>query len=189
MTVYGPAQVLERAAATCGLAPLLQDLAHVEAGTIVATEAVPGQVSAAAGASAVAAATAAIQACRAGQADAVIACPHNETAIHRAGIRFSGYPSLLATVCGVPEDEVFLMLVGGGLRIVHATLHESVRAALGRLSPALVVLQDVHDVDLDRRAAGRAVDERRVDLGLALRALHGYRLRTRIRRSSAAESG
>ena len=139
VTVYGPAQVLERAAATCGLAPLLQDLAHVEAGTIVATEAVPGQVSAAAGASAVAAATAAIQACRAGQADAVIACPHNETAIHRAGIRFSGYPSLLATVCGVPEDEVFLMLVGGGLRIVHATLHESVRTALARLSTELVV--------------------------------------------------
>jgi 4-hydroxythreonine-4-phosphate dehydrogenase/1,2-dihydroxy-3,5-cyclohexadiene-1,4-dicarboxylate dehydrogenase len=33
---------------------------------------------------------------------------------------------------------VFLMLVGGGLRIVHATLHESVQHALDRLSPALV---------------------------------------------------
>jgi len=38
----------------------------------------------------------------------------------------------------VPEDEVFLMLVGGGLRIVHATLHESVRTALNRMTPQLV---------------------------------------------------
>jgi 1,2-dihydroxy-3,5-cyclohexadiene-1,4-dicarboxylate dehydrogenase len=30
------------------------------------------------------------------------------------------------------------MLVGGGLRIVHATLHESVRTALERMTPALV---------------------------------------------------
>jgi 4-hydroxythreonine-4-phosphate dehydrogenase/1,2-dihydroxy-3,5-cyclohexadiene-1,4-dicarboxylate dehydrogenase len=39
----------------------------------------------------------------------------------------------------VPEDSVFLMLVGGGLRIVHATLHESVRSALDRLTPQRVV--------------------------------------------------
>ena len=68
----------------------------------------------------------------------MVACPHHETAIHQAGIAFSGYPSLVARVCGVPEDDVFLMLVGGGLRIVHATLHESVATALGRLTPALV---------------------------------------------------
>jgi L-ascorbate metabolism protein UlaG (beta-lactamase superfamily) len=79
-----------------------------------------------------------LQACRAGAFDAVIACPHHETAIHQAGIAFSGYPSLVARVCGVPEDDVFLLLVGGGLRIVHATLHESVRTALGRLTPELV---------------------------------------------------
>jgi 4-hydroxythreonine-4-phosphate dehydrogenase/1,2-dihydroxy-3,5-cyclohexadiene-1,4-dicarboxylate dehydrogenase len=68
----------------------------------------------------------------------VVACPHHETAIHQAGIAFSGYPSLVARVCGVPEDRVFLLLVGGGLRIVHVTLHESVRTALDRLTPELV---------------------------------------------------
>ena len=41
-------------------------------------------------------------------------------------------------MCGLPEDEVFLLLVGGGLRIVHATLHESVRTALDRLTPDLI---------------------------------------------------
>jgi 1,2-dihydroxy-3,5-cyclohexadiene-1,4-dicarboxylate dehydrogenase len=56
-----------------------------------------------------------------------------------AGIPFSGYPSLVARVCGQPEDSVFLLLVGGGLHIVHATLHESVQHALDRLTPELVV--------------------------------------------------
>ncbi len=138
ITVYGPGRVLAQAAALCGLAPLLPQLRHVEAGTLDG-DACFGRIDAAAGACAVAAATAAIEACRRGEADAVIACPHHETAIHRAGIAFSGYPSLVARVCDVPEDAVFLMLVGGGLRIVHATLHESVASALARLTPALVV--------------------------------------------------
>ena len=137
--VFGPGAVLERTAATLGLQSLLPTLRQMEAGTMAMNTAVPGQVNAAAGASAVEAATAAIEACRAGVADAVVACPHHETAIHQASIAFSGYPSLVARVCGVPDNAVFLMLVGGGLRIVHATLHESVRSALNRLTPQLVV--------------------------------------------------
>jgi 4-hydroxythreonine-4-phosphate dehydrogenase/1,2-dihydroxy-3,5-cyclohexadiene-1,4-dicarboxylate dehydrogenase len=138
ITVFGPASVLQRAAAVSGLSALLPQLDHVEAGALPDGAAQPGRIDPAAGASAVASATAALQACRAGKFDAVIACPHHETAIHQAGIRFSGYPSLVARVCGLPEDEVFLLLVGGGLRIVHATLHESVRTALDRLTPELV---------------------------------------------------
>ncbi len=69
----------------------------------------------------------------------MVAGPHHETAIAQAGIRFSGYPSLLAHVCGQPEHTVFMMLVGGGLRIVHVTLHESVATALARITPELIV--------------------------------------------------
>ena len=138
ITIFGPAAVLRRTAAALDLLALLPELHHVEAGALPDSAAVPGRIDPAAGASAVASATAAINACRAGVFGAVIACPHHETAIHQAGIPFSGYPSLLARVCGVPEDEVFLMLVGGGLRIVHVTLHESVRTALDRLTPELV---------------------------------------------------
>lgn len=138
ITVFGPGAVLQRAAATCQLSALWPQIRHVEAGTLPEGAAVPGRVDAAAGASTVAAATAALQAVRAGECDVVIACPHHETAIHQAGIPFSGYPSLVARVCGMPEDEVFLLLVGGGLRIVHVTLHESVRTALDRLTPTLV---------------------------------------------------
>lgn len=58
---------------------------------------------------------------------------------HRTAGHASGYPSLVARVCGQPDDSVFLMLVGGGLRIVHVTLHESTRTALDRLSTDLIV--------------------------------------------------
>lgn len=138
ITLFGPGAVLERAAAVSNLSALWPQLRHVEAGGLPDSAAQPGRIDPAAGASAVASATAALQACRAGRFDAVIACPHHETAIAQAGITFSGYPSLVARVCGLPEDEVFLLLVGGGLRIVHATLHESVRTALDRLTPELV---------------------------------------------------
>lgn len=99
----------------------------------------PGTVSAAAGRATVAYVEAALGLARAGRADALVACPHSETAVNAAGIAFSGYPSLLARLSGLPEDRVFLMLVGGGLRIVHTTLHERLADALRRLSPDLVV--------------------------------------------------
>jgi 4-hydroxy-L-threonine phosphate dehydrogenase PdxA len=73
------------------------------------------------------------------EVDAIVACPQSETAINSAGIKFSGYAGLLADLTGTPRDKVFLMLVAAGLRIAHVTLHESVRAALARMTPALVV--------------------------------------------------
>jgi 4-hydroxy-L-threonine phosphate dehydrogenase PdxA len=68
----------------------------------------------------------------------IVAGPHSETAVHDAGVRFAGYPSLIAELTGVPEDRVFLMLVGGGLRVAHVTLHLSLAESLQRLDPDLV---------------------------------------------------
>ena len=138
ITVFGPELVWEKKAKTLGLQNLAKQVKIQNNGQLSEEEFTPGLVSAAAGRSAVASASAAIQACQAGNLDAVIACPHNETAIHQAGIAFSGYPSLVAKVCGLNEDDVFLMLVGGGLKIVHVTLHESVQTALNRLNPQLI---------------------------------------------------
>lgn len=138
VAVFGAPAVLQRAAASTGLQALLPSLARHACGDIPAHALRWGEVNAEAGASTVATATAALQAARAGEFDAVVAGPHHETAIAQAGIPFSGYPSLVARVCGQPEDRVFLLLVGGGLRIVHATLHESVRTALDRLTPGLI---------------------------------------------------
>ena len=138
LTLFGAASVLQQTARQLGMEAVL-DAVSVEATSPLPGEAFrPGLVHAAAGVAAVEAASAAIVAAREGRFDAVVAAPHHETAIHRAGIAFSGYPSLVARVCGVPEDSVFLMLVGGGLNIVHVTLHESLQHALGRLTPELV---------------------------------------------------
>ena len=137
VAVFGPGSAWQEMARRCGLEALAAGVSHREAGSLAQAPRW-GLVHADAGRSAVQSATAALLACRSGEFDAVIACPHHETAIHQAGLRFSGYPSLVAQVCGLPEDDVFLVLVGGGLRIVHATLHESVATALGRLTPSLV---------------------------------------------------
>lgn len=137
ITVFAPKEVMERTANQLGLEARWRRTELRDVGRMADFQ--PGVVSAAAGASAVASATAAIVACKGGEFDAVVAGPHHETAIAQAGIRFSGYPSLVARVCGQPEDSVFLMLVGGGLRIVHVTLHESVATALARITPGLVV--------------------------------------------------
>jgi 4-hydroxythreonine-4-phosphate dehydrogenase len=75
--------------------------------------------------------------------------------VNSAGIEFSGYPGLLARLMGVPRDTVFLMLVGGGLRIVHVTLHERLQDALARLTPSLI------------EAAARAALEALQNLGIA----------------------
>jgi 4-hydroxythreonine-4-phosphate dehydrogenase len=98
----------------------------------------PGQIEGAAGRATVAYVEAAIGLVRDGVADAIVGCPHNETAVNAAGIPFSGYPSLIARLTGTPEDKVFMMLVGGGLRILHATLHERIHHALARLTPDLI---------------------------------------------------
>ena len=138
ITVFGPKLVWDQTAQSLGLQSLARQVEITNVGGLSEAEFQPGHVSAAAGKSAVESATAAIQACQAGHLQAVIACPHHETAIHQAGIAFSGYPSLVAKVCGLNEDEVFMMLVGGGLKIVHVTLHESVQTALNRLNAQLI---------------------------------------------------
>ncbi len=150
LTLFGPEQVLEFTAEALGLRELLART-HVESTMPVSQGGFsPGKINAQAGAAAIDAATRAIQAAQRGQYDAVVAAPHHETAIAQAGIPFSGYPSLVARVCGQSEDSVFLLLIGGGLQIVHVTLHESVQHALNRLTADLVAEA--------ARAGARALD-------------------------------
>jgi 4-hydroxythreonine-4-phosphate dehydrogenase len=98
----------------------------------------PGRGCPEGGAATVAYVQAALDLTRSGLARSIVGCPHSETNVNAAGIKFSGYPSLLARLTGAPEDAVFLMLVGAGMRIVHITLHERLQDALQRISPALI---------------------------------------------------
>ncbi|MGH7002974.1 MAG: PdxA family dehydrogenase [Alphaproteobacteria bacterium] len=115
----------------------------------------PGTVAAEAGRAAIAYAKRAIALVRSGGAEAVVAGPHNETAVARAGIDFSGYPGLLAEVTGTDPGKVFLMLVSARFRIVHVTLHVGLRAALDSITSTRV---------LD---AARAADQALKMLGVA----------------------
>jgi len=72
----------------------------------------------------------AIKAALVGEVDAVVAAPQNETSIALAGIAFDGHPSFVAHETSTDPDEVYLMLCFGDTKIVHATLHASVRQAL-----------------------------------------------------------
>jgi 4-hydroxythreonine-4-phosphate dehydrogenase len=89
-----------------------------------------GAANAASGRAALAFAGRAIKAALAGEVDAVVAAPQNETSIALAGITFDGHPSFVARETATGEDDVYLMLCFGDMKIVHATLHQSVRQAI-----------------------------------------------------------
>jgi 4-hydroxythreonine-4-phosphate dehydrogenase len=72
----------------------------------------------------------AIATARAGEVDAVVAAPHNQTSIAAAKIPFDGYPTLVARETGMNHQDVFLMLCFGDTRIAHCTLHVGVAEAL-----------------------------------------------------------
>lgn len=112
------------------------DLHDVNA--IAEADVTPGTPTAASGRATVAYVERAIRLVKDGTGRAIVACPHSETAVNASGRNFSGYPNLLSELLGTGADSVFLMLIGGGLRIVHVTLHESIHAALGRLTPDLI---------------------------------------------------
>ncbi|MFM7207794.1 MAG: 4-hydroxythreonine-4-phosphate dehydrogenase PdxA [Planctomycetaceae bacterium] len=108
-----------------------------------------GEISAAGGRAAVRAVEAAFAATRAATAAAIVTGPLHKEALHAAGYDVPGHTELLARCCGLPDDAASMMLwlpaaagtglgLGTGLGVVHATLHESLRTALARLStPAI----------------------------------------------------
>ncbi len=98
-----------------------------------------GANSAAAGRASIAFAGAAIKLALAGEADAVVAAPQNETSIALAGIKFDGHPSFVARQTGTDENDVYMMLCFGETRIVHATLHQSVREAIAAITQERVL--------------------------------------------------
>ncbi len=76
----------------------------------------------------------AVKAALAGEVDAVVAAPQNETSIAQAGITFDGHPSFVARQTGTDENDVFMMLCFGGMKVAHATLHQSVRQAIASIT-------------------------------------------------------
>lgn len=100
----------------------------------------PGVSSAAGGAAAARAVEAAFAATRSGAVDAIVTGPLHKEALHAAGYDVPGHTELLARACGLPDAAASMMLWlpaadgASGLGVVHATLHESLRSAVGRLT-------------------------------------------------------
>ena len=93
-----------------------------------------GKVDAAYGRASLTAARRAIRCALSGEVEAVVAAPQTERSIHAAGIAFDGYPSFVARETSTPVNDVYLMICFDDKRIVHATLHVSVREALALIT-------------------------------------------------------
>jgi 4-hydroxy-L-threonine phosphate dehydrogenase PdxA len=161
--LVGEADVLRRHAATCGIALETTPDSITLGNRRVALEAVDAggaavplaTVSPEAGRATIAYARRAIALARAQKVDAVVACPHNETAVNAGGLAFDGYPGFLADETGTPREHVFLMLVSQKFRIVNVTLHVALRRALELLTADLIVTA-AHAADRAVRRLGVA---------------------------------
>jgi len=97
------------------------------------------------GRAAAAAVETAVDLVQAGRAAAIVTGPLHKEALHAAGYDVPGHTELLARACGLPDDAASMMLWlpaadgRGGLGVVHATLHEPIRAAIARLTPKGIV--------------------------------------------------
>jgi 4-hydroxythreonine-4-phosphate dehydrogenase len=144
--VVGDPDVVARHAQACGIGASIRVVERVQdagTGDDLVLLACPspelsglafGSNSAASGRGSLAAASKAIQAALAGEVDAVVAAPQNQTSIAMAGIEFDGYPSFVARETKLPPQDVYLMLCFSDIKIVHATLHVSVKQALAMIT-------------------------------------------------------
>jgi 4-hydroxy-L-threonine phosphate dehydrogenase PdxA len=134
--LVGDRGVLAAHAQACGLS--LEGVELIERSQLAPGELKIGEIRPAHGRAALDSAKAAVRAALAGKVQAVVAAPHNETAIHQAGIEFDGYPSFVARLCGLEAEDGILMLCfqheGREVRIAHVTLHTSVATALGMIT-------------------------------------------------------
>ncbi|MCC6494066.1 MAG: 4-hydroxythreonine-4-phosphate dehydrogenase PdxA, partial [Pirellulales bacterium] len=69
----------------------------------------------------------AVEHCLAGRALGIVTAPLNKEAVTLAGESFCGHTEYIADLCGV--DESRMLLVNGGLCVVHVTTHISLAAA------------------------------------------------------------
>ena len=155
--LVGDRGVLEAHAQACGLS--LDGVEMIQRSQLAPGELRIGEIRPAHGRAALDSAKAAVRAALTGKVDAVVAAPHNETAIHQAGIEFDGYPSFVARLCGLQPEDGILMLCfqyeGREIRIAHVTLHTSVATAL-RMITAERVARTIKEVASTLRKLGIA---------------------------------
>ena len=112
-----------------------------------------GELSAEAGAAAMAYVLRALGLARAGEVAAIVTAPINKTATQLAGYKDMGHMELFGRVLDAPEQAT--MLVSGKLRTVHLSTHYSLREALDHITRERV-LSRIRLTDHHFRAWGLA---------------------------------
>jgi 4-hydroxythreonine-4-phosphate dehydrogenase len=80
----------------------------------------------------------AVELALAGVVGGVVTAPLNKEALHLAGHRYPGHTELLAHLCGVPDDEVTMLLAAPRLKVAHVSMHTSLRQAIELVRPARI---------------------------------------------------
>lgn len=160
--VVGDAAVLQRAVETAGARVVLKpigDISHAvfETGNVDVLDLKNvdlalvewGKVSAAAGKAAFEYVRAGVELAMSGAADAIVTGPINKEAINMAGYHYAGHTEILAEFTG--SRDYAMMLVDGGLRVVHTSTHVSLREACDRVKRGrvLIVIQLAHQAAKD----------------------------------------
>ncbi len=96
-----------------------------------------GRPTAAGGEAAVRYIRAAVAAAKAGRVRGIVTGPISKHALRLAGHPWPGHTEMLAEAFAAPE--VAMMFVGGGLRVVLATIHVALAEAVRRLTPERIV--------------------------------------------------
>lgn len=63
----------------------------------------------------------------AGELSGVVTNPIQKSALYACGFRWPGHTEYLAHLAGLPDDGTVMLLEGGGLRVVLATIHVAVK--------------------------------------------------------------
>lgn len=88
-----------------------------------------GQLSAPAGLAGVEAVESAARLALAGEVDAIVTAPLNKEAMRLAGVEYPGHTEMLAALTG---GLATMLLMQGNLRIIHVSVHVSLRDAIAR---------------------------------------------------------
>ena len=135
MVAMGPAAVLAKYFPS----GLPSGAETVDAGEIDLARLRPGVIQRECGAAALAAVRAGVAFCRRGELDALVTGPLHKQAAKLAGMREPGHTELIAALCGVPEEEVRMLLAGERLRVIHVSTHLALREALGKVTAPRVL--------------------------------------------------
>mgnify|MGYP006266938349 CR=1 FL=1 len=114
----------------------------------------PGHPDVATAGAIVASIRSAVAAAQAGRASGVVTNPISKTLLYEAGFAHPGHTEFLAALCardGRPAPRPVMMLTGGGLRVALATIHVSLREAIGSITTdALQAIARIVDMALRR---------------------------------------